>query len=372
MGKYIFISIFMGVFAFINIYTYKRFIKKIFLQYRVTTLFKYLFFISFVSVVLFMFARYYDFFSQNFLFFSFYIIGVSFMLFVVAIIYDLTHTISKKIPYKDGRRAFIKISFDITMLIFAFSYIFRGIKNGKIEPILKSVDIKIKNLKDNFKIIQLSDVHIGNIIKRDFLEKIVNRVNAQAPDLIVITGDLVDYEIDKIKLDLEPLKNLKSKYGTYFILGNHEYFHNPLEIITYIKKLGIKVLINESVTISESFNLIGITDRIGKRVGILEPDIKKAFSQIDETLPSILLSHQPKMIEELGEFKPDLVLSGHTHGGQIFPFGLLVLLDQPYLSGLHNFNKFSQIYVSRGTGFWGPPIRVLAPSEITLLNLKEE
>ena len=157
------------------------------------------------------------------------------MLFVVAIIYDLTHTISKKIPYKEGRRAFIKISFDITMLIFAFLYIFKGIKNGKIEPILNKIDVKIKNLKDNFKIIQLSDVHIGNTIKRDFIEKIVNRVNAQTPDLIVITGDLVDYEVNKIKFDLEPLRNLKSKYGTYFILGNHEYFHNPFEIINFIK-----------------------------------------------------------------------------------------------------------------------------------------
>lgn len=379
--KYMFLVIFMTVFALINIYTYKRFIKKLFISNQINgfekyfllffKFFKYLLFAFFVAVALFMLARYYDFFSQNVLFIFSYIIGISFMLFIVALIYDLIYSIAKRVPYKEERRKFIKIGFDITALSFALLYIAKGISNGKSEPILNEVEIKIQNLKEDFRVIQLSDVHIGNTIKREFLEKIVDKIAKLNVDLVVITGDLVDLRVDKIRDDLEPLKNLKSKYGTYFILGNHEYFHQPFEIIEYIKSLNINILLNESKVIANSFNLVGITDRIGKRIGILEPDIKKAFSKIDENLPSILLSHQPKMIEKLNEFTPELVLSGHTHGGQIFPFGALVLLDQPYLKGLHNYSTSKQIYISSGTGFWGPAIRILAPSEITLIKLKK-
>lgn len=137
----------------------------------------------------------------------------------------------------------------------------------------------------------------------------------------------------------------------------------------YIKTLDITILENESVQIGDYLNLVGLNDHFGNRIGLLEPDLPKAFKTVDQTLPTIVLAHQPKMVKELEVYKPDLILSGHTHGGQIFPFGLLVLLDQPYLSGLYQHDEDTQIFVSNGAGFWGPAIRIFADSEIVEIEL---
>jgi len=222
--------------------------------------------------------------------------------------------------------------------------------------------------KKGYKIIQLSDVHVGNTIKKEFVKELVKRINAQNPDMVVITGDLVDLTVEEIKEDLAPLKNLISTHGTFFVLGNHEYFHGAYAWIEHLETLGIKVLLNESIMIDGKFNLVGVNDYFGYRAGYLEPDVKKAFENVDERYPAIVLAHQPKMIKELRAYKPDLMLSGHTHGGQIFPFGLLVLLDQPYLAGLYH-DSGTQVFVSKGTGFWGPAIRVLAESEIVEITI---
>ena len=182
----------------------------------------------------------------------------------------------------------------------------------------------------------------------------------------MITGDLVDLPIERIRHDLEPLKALKAP--TYFILGNHENFHDPETVIEHVRTLSIHPLLNDCVSIEEGgnhFNLVGINDLSGKRIGTYPHDLGQAFAKADPTRPSIVLAHQPKTIELVDDYRCDLMLSGHTHGGQIFPFGLLVMIDQPYLSGLHQHSADKQIFVSNGTGFWGPPLRVLAPSEIS-------
>ncbi len=243
--------------------------------------------------------------------------------------------------------------------------------NGLKDPTLRRISIEIRDFKSHgFKIVQLSDIHIGNIIKKDFVQRMVQKVNDLKPDLIVITGDLVDAEIETIKEDLEPLKNLRSKHGTYFVLGNHEYYHDPIITMQHIKTLDIIILENESVQIENHFNLVGLNDHFGHRVGILEPDLPKAFTGVDQTLPTIVLTHQPKMVKELETYKPDLIVSGHTHGGQILPFGLLALLDQPYLGGLYTHNEDTQIFVSKGVGFGGGlAIRVFADNEIVEIEL---
>lgn len=371
MIKYLFFVIFLSLFFLMNYYTYKRFLSKISFLQPYKGFVRAAIYIALLFIILFISARYYDIFSQKLLYLFSYSIGILFMLFVMALIYDLLQTGAQKVPFDEGRRRFIKIAFDVTFLILTFSYILKGIYNGFKEPILKRQKIKIKNFnRDGFKIIQLSDVHIGNTIKKDFVEKLVERVNATKPDLIVLTGDLVDLDIHKITEDIQPLQELSSKHGVYFILGNHEYFHNTHEIIEHIKRLGIKVLINEAKVIDQSFNLVGLSDAVGDRMGFLPPDLPKAFEPIDPALPTIVLAHQPKMIKSLETYKPDLVLSGHTHGGQIFPFGLLVLLDQPYLSGLYQHDAHTQIFVSKGAGYWGPPIRIHADSEIVALEIK--
>jgi len=294
-------------------------------------------------------------------------IGSTFMLFVVALVYDLTVSVSRRVPFDQERRRVIKVIFDAAMLLAAASYLWRGFSQGTRLPKVNDVVVRIKEFPFNgFTIVQLTDVHVGRTIKRDFMQEIVARTNAMQPGLVVITGDLFDLSPHKIRDDLEPLKALDAP--TYFVTGNHEYFHGVEAILDEVRALGIKPLTNQSVLFGNEeakFNLVGINDLSGERFGVMPPDVDAAYGGVDQSKPVIVLSHQPKSISLVEGRRCDLMLSGHTHGGQIFPFGLLVKLDQPYLWGLHEFAPGQQIFVSRGTGYWGPPLRVLAPSEIS-------
>jgi len=300
-------------------------------------------------------------------------VGITFMLFVVAVVYDLSVTASRRVPFDQARRHTLKIMFDVTMLIMAFSYLLRGLSQGVKLPEINRVRVRIKNFPANpFSIVQLTDVHVGRTIKRDFIEHLVKETNRLQPDVVVITGDLFDLHVSQIEYDLYPLKDIKAP--SYFILGNHEYFHGPGEAIAYIKELGIKPLLNEHVVIGEGskrFSLVGLNDVTGARTGMFPPDAASAFDGVDQDRPCIVLAHQPRMITELDGYRCDLMLSGHTHGGQIFPFGLLVMTAQPYLAGLYQHAQDKQIFVSRGTGYWGPPLRVLAPSEISQIVINQ-
>ena len=294
-------------------------------------------------------------------------IGSTFMLFVVALIYDLLITTSKRVPFDKERRRTIKVIFDITMLVAAAAYLLRGLSQGRKSPELNDVVVRIKDFPFNgYTIVQLTDLHVGRTLKRDFVEELVSRTNAMQPNMVVITGDLFDLPAEAIKHELEPLKELNAP--TYFVTGNHEYFHGVEKNLAHVRSLGIRPLTNQHIVLGNDkgrFNLVGINDLVGNRMGIMPPDIEAAYSGLDPSRATIVLSHQPKSISLVEDKRCDLMLSGHTHGGQIFPFGLLVKLDQPYLSGLFQHTPEQQIFVSRGTGYWGPPLRVLAPSEIS-------
>ena len=299
-------------------------------------------------------------------------VGITFIFFVVAVVYDFTLIASKNVKVDKEKRKTLKLIFDVTMIIAAVAYLLRGFSQGLRFPGVNKQIVKIKDFPvDNYSIVQLSDVHVGRTIKRDFIQKLVETTNELKPDLVVITGDLIDLPVNKIEYDLYPLKQLNAP--TYFILGNHEYFHGPGEIISYLKDLEIIPLINGSDVIqleNGSFNLIGMTDLIGMRTGLFSPDVEKAYQNIDQNLPCLVLAHQPKMINEINNKRCDLMLSGHTHGGQIFPFGMLVMTAQPYLAGLYTHRENCQVFVSRGAGYWGPPIRILAPNEISQIVIK--
>ncbi|MEN8147207.1 MAG: metallophosphoesterase [Campylobacterota bacterium] len=301
-------------------------------------------------------------------------VALTVSLFFVTLLYDLVHTTAQQIPFDQSRRRFMKIAFDVTMLILAFSYIIKGLIGGVKRPELNKVDVYIKDLGfDELTIVQLTDVHIGNTIGKAFVQECVDRINALKPDIVVITGDLLDRKIEDAKDDLSPLKELQTKFGTYFVLGNHEYYHGAEDIAEYMPELNIKTLLNDSVIIRDNdkaINIVGINDLQSIRFDTLPIDTYRAFENVDKTLPTVLLSHQPKSIEAVKSNDYDLMLSGHTHGGQIFPFGFLVMLQQPFLAGLHAVTDQKQIFVSRGTGYWGPPVRVFAPSEISVLTLK--
>jgi predicted MPP superfamily phosphohydrolase len=295
-------------------------------------------------------------------------IGVVFLLFCTALLYDIFRIFLIYIPTSNSKREFFKKLLDISSLVIASSLTFISIYEAKNVQ-LEEVHIKIKNLKKPYTIVQLSDLHIGGLIDYEFIKNVVKKVNTFDADIVVITGDLIDTMNSKDIL--KELTNLNSKYGTYFIVGNHEYFHQIDKIITTVKSLGIKVLENENVYIGDNnngFNLAGVYDIFGYRTNTYIPNLQKALLN-KKNSPTILLAHQPKYIENVTD-SVDLMLSGHTHGGQIYPFKFLVNLQQPYVSGLHQHNENLQIYVNRGTGFWGPPMRLGASSEITKIVIE--
>ncbi len=295
------------------------------------------------------------------------LVGVTFILFIVALSYDLIISASRKVPLSLERRQAIKIIFDSSVLVGSIAYTWSGFIQGLKQPAVNDVIVQIDNFPVNgFTIVQLSDLHIGHTIKADFLKEIVARTNAMHPDIVVITGDLVDVVAEKARKELAPLNDLNAP--SFFVTGNHEYYHGVESILELVESLGVLPLANKAIQIGsgdKSFNLVGINDLTGTRFGIRAPDVETAYLNADTTKPTIVLSHQPKALPLLAQYRCDLMLSGHTHGGQIFPFGLLVMLDQPYLSGLYRHNAEQQIFVSRGTGYWGPPLRVFAPSEIS-------
>jgi predicted MPP superfamily phosphohydrolase len=224
---------------------------------------------------------------------------------------------------------------------------------------------------DGYRIVQLSDVHIGPTIGRDFLGDVVARVNALAPDAIVITGDLVDGSVEELRAHVAPLAKLRAKDGVFFVTGNHEYYSGAEEWVTHLASIGLRVLRNEHVRLGEDrgLDLAGIDDASSR--GLLPghgPDLAKALAGRDPARTLVLLAHQPRGIHLAEELGVDLQLSGHTHGGQMFPWNFLVRLQQPFVAGLHKLER-AQIYVSRGTGYWGPPMRVGAPAEITEIEL---
>lgn len=372
MGFFIFVTIFLSIMTLLTLLISRRFVRKVHFSKKTKVFLNIFLVFNLFGVVAYMFARYNPS-IPNWAYFLLSIpIGIIFLLFIATVFYEISSRVLNTIPMSNKRRDFFKKSLDIGSVAIAGGINAKAMYNAKhIE--LEKVEVKIKNLAQSYSIVQLSDVHIGGLIDKTFIKNLVLRVNKLKPDVIVITGDLVDTDLVYAKEALNELKNLKSKYGNYFIVGNHEYFHGLTTIIKYVNTLNFKTLENENVYIGEKnkgFFLAGVYDVLGYRIKAYMPDLKKALKGTQNSIynePTVLLAHQPKFIKEVKDV--DLMISGHTHGGQIAPFNLLVKLEQPYVKGLHQHNKKTQIYVNKGTGFWGPPMRLGASSEITYFNL---
>ena len=251
-----------------------------------------------------------------------------------------------------------------------------ALRSGLARVDVKRVEVtlgRLPQLLSGTRIVQLSDVHVGPTIHRHFIETIVAQCNALDPDLVVITGDLVDGTVAELREHTAPLSNLRAKYGVFFVTGNHEYYSGADEWCSELERLGVKVLRNERVSIgtdAASFDLAGVDDHSAKRFGDGQgEDLPKALAGRDPKRELVLLAHQPRTILEARDHGVGLQLSGHTHGGQLWPWTYLVRLQQPVVAGLARFGQ-SLVYVSRGTGYWGPPMRLGAPAEITELTLR--
>ncbi len=236
---------------------------------------------------------------------------------------------------------------------------------------VKELEVPIRNLPAalaGLRLVQISDVHIGPLLRKEWVQGVVARVRSLAPDLIAITGDLVDGSVAELSAQAAPLAGLSAPRGVWFVTGNHEYYSGVDEWLQHLPSLGIRPLRNERVEVAPGLDLAGVNDH--SATGALHrPDLPRALAGRDEKRPLILLAHQPRQFLEAARLGVDLTLCGHTHGGQIWPFSWVVGLTQPYVAGLHRRGD-AQVYVSRGTGFWGPPLRVFAPAEITLLRLR--
>jgi len=251
-----------------------------------------------------------------------------------------------------------------------------SVRSALADVEVQEVGVKLDRLPralSGLTIVQLTDVHIGPTIGQRFLEHVVDKTNAQKPDAIVITGDLVDGSVASLRSHVEPLAKLRARHGVFFVTGNHEYYSGVDDWLAELERLGVRTLRNERVTLGEraaSIDLAGVDDRSAKGFGPGHgPDYAKALGGASPDRELILLAHQPSQIVQAARGGVGLQLSGHTHGGQIWPFGALVRLNQPYIAGLHRHDDRTQIYVSRGTGYWGPPMRLFCPAEITKLVL---
>jgi predicted MPP superfamily phosphohydrolase len=245
-----------------------------------------------------------------------------------------------------------------------------GVVAALRRPVLRRVEHRLRRWPrelDGFRIVQISDLHIGPILGRRFAEQLVSRCNALDPDLLAVTGDLVDGGVRQLLDEVAPLAELRARHGVFFVTGNHDHFSGVDQWVGVARSLGMRVLRNERVSVhggTASFELAGVDDHRGGFIDGTTEDLPRALEGRDGERALILLAHDPATFKRASKMGVDLQLSGHTHGGQIWPFVYLVRLATPFIAGRYNRDD-AQLYVSRGTGFWGPPMRLFAPAEIT-------
>ncbi|HSI52330.1 MAG TPA: metallophosphoesterase [Ramlibacter sp.] len=253
---------------------------------------------------------------------------------------------------------------------------FLGFLNARRTARVVTVPIPVAGLPaelHGFTIVQISDIHVGPTIRGRQVEAIVERVNRLQPDLVAITGDLVDGSVADLAEQVAPLARLRSRHGSFFVTGNHEYYSGAVSWIAHLGTLDIRVLHNEHVVIEHGgarLLMAGVTDYSAghfHETHRSDPHAAMAGAPADAAF-KVLLAHQPRSAAAAAQAGFDLQLSGHTHGGQFLPWNFFVKLQQPFTAGLHVLDEL-RIYVSRGTGYWGPPKRFFAPSEITAVKL---
>jgi predicted MPP superfamily phosphohydrolase len=251
----------------------------------------------------------------------------------------------------------------------------RGMLEARGEHEIVDVEFTLPKLPkalDGFSIVQLSDLHVGMTIDRAFVQRVVDHTNRLSPDLVVLTGDLVDGPVLELAAEIAPLGSIRAKHGVYAVTGNHEYYSGADPWIEAITKLDVRYLRNELVTIGDAqaaFDLAGVDDWSAHKYGHGE-DLATATAKRDASRALVLLAHQPRQVRRAAKHGVDLQLSGHTHGGQIWPWHYIVKVQQGgLLAGRYEYGG-TQLYVTRGCGYWGPPVRLLAPLEITRVILR--
>ncbi|MDK3255102.1 metallophosphoesterase [Blastococcus capsensis] len=280
-------------------------------------------------------------------------------------------------PAAIDRRRFLARGLAVTAGAVALSTAGTGAYFANSAPVVRRVPVTLRGLDpalDGLRIVTFSDGHLSATYGGRRFERVVELVNEQRPDVVAIVGDLVDGGVDELREDVAPLADLVSEQGVYFVTGNHEYFVDTRAWMRHLPTLGVDVLRNERVAIRRggaSFDLAGIDDRTAAASGLPGhgADLDAALDGRDGSTPVVLLAHQPVQVEQAAAAGVDLQLSGHTHGGQLWPFDYAVRLDQPAVEGWSRHGD-TQLYVTSGAGYWGPPMRVGARPEVTVVELR--
>jgi predicted MPP superfamily phosphohydrolase len=296
-------------------------------------------------------------------------------LFVLTLLRDLVLAGTHLFMSSEQARLWIVPSAQATWFLTIFMTV-TGLIIARRRPGIVEVRIPVSGLPQalhGFSIAQISDVHVGPTIKRGFVEEIVRRVNALNADLIAVTGDLVDGSVQQLSAHTAPLAGLAARHGAFFVTGNHEYYSGERAWTEEIRRLGMQVLKNEHVVLKHdgaSLVLAGVTDYSAHHFDPAQRSDPAAalFGAPADAGAKILLAHQPSSATAAAQAGFDIQISGHTHGGQFWPWNLFVHFFQPFTRGLHRLKNL-WIYVSRGTGYWGPPNRFGVPSEITRIRL---
>ena len=293
---------------------------------------------------------------------------------VVLLAFALAHTLGA--TWTQQVLPALRVDSAVAVLLLGLLATVLGFWNARRTAQVVRVDVPITNLPaalHGFTVAQITDIHVGPTIKTRYLQAIVRRVNTLDADMVAITGDLVDGSVVDLGAHVAPLSTLTSRHGSYFVTGNHEYYSGAHAWITELRRLGVQVLMNEHVVLQQggaSLVLAGVADFHADRFDKnhrSDPHAALAGAPLDAGV-RVLLAHQPRSAFEAAKAGFDVQLSGHTHGGQFWPWNLFVPMQQPFTAGLRRLQDL-WVYTSRGTGYWGPPKRFGAPSEITLLRL---
>lgn len=306
----------------------------------------------------------------------YFFFGFVFFLFVITLTRDILWVLFdliRRAPMEEMKNPVVLKKVNIFTFIFCFLFCLYGIYEAKKDAPVKTYDITSPKVKKETKIIMLSDLHIDVNVPVSYVKNLVERVNALNPDAIVLVGDVIDNSSYNLYSQMEELQKLKAKDGVYVTLGNHEFYAGVFDWIIKFGKMQYTILNNMGTKLDDTgIYLAGIPDINAAQSSNVKINLPQTLRQATKDDFVIMLSHTPKIIEGMDKDKIDLMLSGHTHGGQIFPFHYFVMqANQGRLAGFYNDNGI-KMYISRGTRYWGPPMRVFAPSEIAVFNLKPE
>lgn len=306
----------------------------------------------------------------------YFFFGFVFFLFVITLTRDILWVLFdliRRAPVEEMKNPPLLKKVNIITFVFCFLFCLYGVYEAKKDAPVKTYDIISPKVKKETKIIMLSDLHIDVNVPVSYVKNLVERVNALNPDAIVLVGDIIDNSSKNLYSQMEELQKLKAKDGVYVTLGNHEFYAGVFDWIIKFGRMQYTILNNMGVKLDDTgIYLAGIPDINAAQASNVKINLNQTLSLAEKDDFVIMLSHTPKIIEGMDKDKIDLMLSGHTHGGQIFPFHYFVMqANQGKLAGFYNDNGI-KMYISRGTRSWGPPMRIFAPSEIAVFNLKPE